>query len=96
MAIASVTFGAVGGQVQAMSASDVVSEVFTTSASTQATAAATTANKPVVRIASDVALYVSIGAAPNAEEDAGRFYFPAGALEYFITGPGQKVALVAA
>ena len=96
MSIASVSFGSVGGQTPAMSASDVVSEVFTTSGSSQATASATTASKPVVRIASDVALYVSFGAAPDAANDAGRFYFPAGALEYFIAGTGQKVALIEA
>ena len=94
MGIASVSFGAVGSQIPAVSGGDMVSQIFTTSASNQTTTATTTTNKPVVRISCDVALYVSFGASPNATSDANRFYFPAGGTEYYIIGSDNKVALV--
>ena len=94
MGVASVGFGAVGGQIQAIGGGDMVCQIFTTSASSQSTTATTTANKPVVRLSSDVALYVSFGTAPNATSDTNRFYFPAGGTEYFIIGADLKVALV--
>jgi len=96
MSVASVSFGAVGGQIQAISGGDMVSEVFTSFASSQSTSATTTANKPVVRISADIALYVSFGTAPNATSDTNRFYFPAGGTEFFIIGSDLKVALVSA
>ena len=96
MTIASVSFGAVGGIVQAMSSSDVTSEIITPSGSSQQSTGSSSQDKPIVRVASDVALYVSFGTSPNATNDATRFYFPAGSTEYFVVGSGMKVALVTA
>ena len=44
-----------------------------------------------VRVASDVATYVSIGEAPVASA-IGSTYLPANAPEYFTITPGQKVS----
>jgi hypothetical protein len=50
----------------------------------------------VCRVATDTAVYVSFGTAPNATSDAGRVFMPAGVTEYFRVGAGYKGAVVEA
>lgn len=79
-------------------ADTVVSEDVTPSASSAATTAAAPsggANQPMCRIATDAAVYVSFGAAPDAESDASRLLIPAGATEYVYVDAGDKAAVVA-
>lgn len=71
----------------------VVSETITESASNQQSAAGT---KPFVTICSTVAVFVAIGADPDATTATGRHYQPAGVpITYGIT-QGHKVAVVTA
>ena len=96
MTVASITFAAVGGNIPAIRIDDAVTEVVTPSGSNQVTTAATTADRVIIRIAADVALYVSVGTAPNATSDPGRFLLPAGAVEYVAAGSEKKAAVILA
>lgn len=80
-----------------INAIDPKSETFTASETNQTTAAAASAAQSVCRVATDVAVYVEIGTAPDATNDAGgRLMVMAGATEYFAVQQFDKVALVAA
>ena len=96
MAVVSVTFAAVGGGVQVISLDSAQTDILTPSAANQTTTKTTSTNRPIVRIATDSALYVSCGVAPDATVDATRIYVPAGGTEFFATGSGNKVAVVLA
>jgi len=71
-------------------------QVITSSGSNQvSTAAATATGQAVVVASSGGAVYVSIGAAPNATSDARRRVVPAGAVRVFGgVQIGHKVAVV--
>lgn len=76
-------------------------ESITPSGSNQATTATCPSSfggnrQPVARVATDTAVYVSFGTAPNATSDTIRFFLPANAIEYFYVLPGQKAAVVTA
>lgn len=80
-------------------ASTVVSENIAPSASNQQTTATAPTGIPEVmcRVSTDVAVYVTFGADPNAlTGTAARFYMPANGVEYFRVNPGNKAAVVAA
>ncbi len=97
MTITSITFGSINGDNQALWVGGGISEILTPTGSNQATTnASAEPNRRVIRIATDVALYISLGAAPNATSDAIRFYLPAGAVEYYPVAPGIKAAIVLA
>lgn len=95
MAVVSVTFGAVNGDLAAFWASQGVSEIITISGSNQVSSnSGSGSNRNVMRVAAEAAIYLSIGAAPNATSDANRMYLPAGAVEYFPLSAGDKIAVV--
>lgn len=50
----------------------------------------------ILEISTTVAVLVSIGAAPNATSDSGRFLLPAGATKHRGVRSGRKVAVVLA
>lgn len=82
-----------GGMLPITDGESVVSENITPSGSNQQSAAAT---KPHVRVATDTAVYVAIGANPDATTATGRYYMPANSVEYFQVEVGNKVATVTA
>lgn len=66
-----------------------------TSAATTASVPATFGNRqPLVRVATDTAVYVSFGTSPNATSDTVRFFLPANCVEYFYVLSGHKAAVV--
>jgi hypothetical protein len=67
-----------------------------TTVATTATAPDLGGGRSKVRVATDTAVYISFGTAPNAETDASRLYLPAGAVEYFDIAALSKAAVVAA
>ena len=71
----------------------VVSATLTTSASNTQSGAST---KRFVRVASDAAHFIAIGANPDATTATGRFYIPANSPEYFRIEVGNKLAAVTA
>lgn len=71
----------------------VVSATLTTSASNTQSAAST---KNFVRVVSDVAHWVSMGANPDATTTTARFYLPPNVVEYFQIENGNKLAAVTA
>lgn len=86
-----------GASINAIDPKSATSETFTASGTNQTTAAAASAAQSVCRVATDVAVYVEIGTAPDATNDAGgRLMVMAGATEYFAVQQFDKVALVTA
>ena len=72
-------------------------EALTTSGTTAATTAVTKTKGGVVTLYSAAAHYVSVGAAPNAQTDTGRFIlFPGEPLSLVGVPDGMKVAAVTA
>lgn len=74
-----------------------VSETITSSGSNQQTTITAPAlgHRPVALIATDTAIYVAIGASPNASTGTTRRYlYPAGAVFAIGCTPGDKVAVV--
>lgn len=97
MAITQFSFSRIESRsVSAVIADDTVSETKVPSGSNGTTTAAATASRNVCRVATDTAVYVSFGAAPNATSDAGRFFLPAGAIEYYVIDSGWIGAVVTA
>jgi hypothetical protein len=94
MALTQFTFGSVEGQFPSMFVAGAVCETETPSGSNAATTAAAHASQNVCRVATDTAVYVSFGSAPDASSDAVRFYLPANAVEYFRVRSGDKAAVV--
>lgn len=76
-----------------INAESAVSSTITESASNQQSAAAT---KPFATVTATVAVYVSIGANPDATVTTNRVYQPANASRTFGIASGQKVAVVTA
>jgi hypothetical protein len=56
--------------------------------------AAATSAQNLCRVATDTAIYVSFGSAPNAGTDTIRFYMPANTVEYFRITSGSKGACI--
>lgn len=96
MALTQFAFGAVEGQLPSMYALGATVESEVPSGSNAATAAAATASQNVCRVATDTAVYVSFGSAPNAGTDTIRFFLPANAVEYFRVKSGDKAAVITA
>lgn len=94
MAVTQFAFGAVNADIPSMFAEGATVETETPSGSNSATAAAATASQPFCRVATDTAVYVSFGAAPNAGTDTIRFFIPAGSVEYFRVAAGSKGAVI--
>lgn len=94
MTIASITFAATAGTVSAIQSRGAVTEVFTTSGVNQTTTAEATADRPIVRIATDTAIFASFGAAPNAGTDETKVFIPANSIEYLAITPGDKAAII--
>jgi hypothetical protein len=72
--------------------SGIVSETITSSASNQQSAASS--GKSVARVATDTAIYVAVGSAPDATTATARVYMPANSVEYIQLSEGHKVAVV--
>jgi uncharacterized membrane protein len=70
-----------------------VSSAITESASNQQSAAGT---KPFVTVTATVAIFVAIGANPDATTAANRIYQPANASRTYGVAGGHKVAVVTA
>jgi hypothetical protein len=88
-----------GGHVPALLwDSTMVCESKTPSASASATTAAAPelGGNPRVacRVATDTAVYVSFGSAPNASTDTDRVFLPAGAIDHFMVKAGDKASVV--
>lgn len=95
MALTQITFCKVGFLVfgAALPMTDgesAVTESVTPSGSNQQSSAST---RPHVRIATDTAVYVAIGASPDATVTTARFWMPANSVEYFQIEVGNKVAI---
>lgn len=72
-------------------------ETITATGSNQSTTAVAAAGQTICRVATDAAVYVEFGTAPDASSDGGgRFFIPAGAIEYFAVSTGHKAAAVTA
>ncbi len=64
------------------------------SGSNAATTAAATATQNFCRVATDTAVYVSFGSAPNAGTDTIRFFVPANSVQLFRVASGDKGAVI--
>lgn len=93
-----VTFGVLDRSMPALQMdSNIVSETFTSSGSNQQSAAAPTlsSGKLVANIVTDTAIYIAVGANPNAlTSTTARKLVPAGGDIYIGLRAGEKVALV--
>lgn len=105
MAVTQFAFGVAAVDDKSTSASVFVAASATVEAETPSGSnAATTSSapgslgfrKPICRVATDTAVYISFGAAPDASSDTIRFYMPANSVEYFYVNPGDKAAVVTA
>ncbi len=94
----SVVFCDVGGLNQinapAMKTLGASGEEISESGSNQTTTAAATSTRRFARVATDAAVYVSFGNAPNATSDGGRVMLPSGSVEYFLCNVGDIAAVV--
>lgn len=82
-----------GCSLPIMDGESFVSENITPSGSNQQSAAATL---PIVRVATDTAIYVAIGENPNATTTTTRAWIPANGEQFFQIEVGNKVAVVTA
>lgn len=82
-----------GSGVSAIDGASVVSSTITESGSNQQSAAGT---RPFVTVTSTVAVFVAIGADPNATTATGRMYQGAGMSRTYGIDIGHKVAVVTA
>lgn len=96
MALTQVAFGTVGSDVPSFFVGGSAVESITPTGTAAATTAASVGSQTVCRVATDVQIYVSFGAAPVASSDPVRFLMPAGAVEYFRIGSGHKASVVTA
>lgn len=103
MALTQVVFGEVGdmgagGMLPALIASSISSETIAPTGSNQMTTAVAPAlgRRPCARVATDTAVYVAIGASPDASTAANRIYLPANAVEYIMCKAGDKLAVITA
>ena len=87
-------FGQVNADIPSMFSEGATVETETPSGSNAATSAASRADQPFCRVATDTDVYVSFGTAPNAGTDTIRFFIPAGSVEYFRIPSGSKAAVI--
>lgn len=97
MAIVSITYfrpSLVNDAAAVISASDMVNEIITSSATSQSTTATATENRKFVRVvASGGAVYMKVGASPTAVNGEGMLLAD-GAVEYLELQTGHKVAVI--
>lgn len=95
-------FGAMGvtsgssGTMDVIIGDTVVSEVITadtTNKQTTVTAPNVGGGRPVVRINTDAAVYVAVGAFPSAKNSAARFWLRANTEIVIACNPGDKAAV---
>lgn len=96
MALTQFAFGMVNADLPAMFDNGATVESEVPTGSNVATSAAATAGQSICRVATDTAVYVSFGSAPNAGTDTIRFFIPANAVEYFRVSVGDKAAVITA
>lgn len=103
MALTQFAFGLLGDQstgemIAAFLRETVTSEQIAPNGSSQSTTAAAPylGRRPVCRVATDTAIFVAFGAAPDATNVANRFYLPAGGVDVFVLEKGDKAAVIAA
>ena len=94
MASTQFVFGSVQDSTPMMYAVGATAETETPSAVNSATTSAASATQTVCRVATDTAIYVSFGTAPNAGTDTIRFLMPANSVEYFRVSNGYKGACI--
>lgn len=96
MATCQFAFGAMNADsIPALYVGGATVETETVSGSNAATTAAALGAQNICRVATDIACYVSFGAAPNAGTDTVRFLIPANGVEYFRIKTGDKAACIA-
>lgn len=96
MAITQFVFGVVSDDILVMYAGGAVAETKVPGAGNGTTTAAATASQAACRVATDIAVYVSFGAAPDASTDANRFLIPASRDAIFRVKSGDKGAVILA
>lgn len=94
MALTQFAFMAVENMMLAGYVGGATVETETPSGTNAATTLAAHASQNVCRVATDTAVYVSFGEAPNAGTDGVRFYLPANSVEYFRVKSGDKGAVI--
>lgn len=73
-----------------------LNEALTPVAGNLATTIVATSDNNILRLATNRDVLVSLGTAPNATSDAGRFLVPAGNVEWRAVRTGYKVAIALA
>ena len=94
MALTQVAFVQIASDIPGPFSSGAAVESVTPTGTSAMTSAASVAAQPWCRIATDTAVYVAFGAAPNATTADVRFFLPAGQTEYCRIPSGSKVAVV--
>lgn len=96
MALTQFAFVTIDGLAPVLDVRNSTVESKVPSGSSAATTAAADKDSTVCRVATDTAVYVSFGTAPNATSDTIKFFVPAGAVEYFRVKYQDKAAVVTA
>lgn len=94
MALTHFTFLTASADLPASFAAGGDSEGIAPTGSNQTTTAVGSAARNLCRVATDTAVYVSFGAAPNATSDDPRFFMPANSVDFFRVVVGAKGAVV--
>lgn len=72
---------------------EAVTEDIVPTETTAATTIAANTRLKLLRVATDTAVYISIGPDPDAETDSNKIYLLANTVEYFKVNSGDKVAV---
>lgn len=105
MALTNIAFGALsggvtanGGAVLALNVDTVTQEDIVPGGSALETTveAGNYGSQPMCRVATDTAIYVSFGTAPDAATDLKRVFVPAGVVEYLAVKTGYICSVLAA
>lgn len=96
MAITHFCFAALDGNNPVLDMRNAIVETKAPSGSSSATTVSADKDSTFCRVATDTAVYVSFGSAPNATSDTIRVYMPAGCTETFKVRYGDKAAVVTA
>lgn len=96
MALCQFAFCSITNDAPAAHVTGATCENMTPTATSAPTTASSAGGQSTCRVATDTAIYVSFGTAPNATSDTVRFLVPAGAVEYFRVQGGYKAAAVLA
>ena len=84
-------FGHAGADVPAVFSQNCKSETVVATGTAASTTETSDPAHNACRVATDAAVYVSFGTAPNASTDASRFMLPAGAVDTFRIGSGGNI-----